>query len=90
MLKYFKEKSRGGHIDFDWEGVITKWCVSSNIEAVRPLFFGRRGAARGRIIKNSGRRSIIYASHYYARGGASLYMQVIKGAAQVRRSVEEE
>jgi hypothetical protein len=55
--------------------------MSSDIEAVRPLFFGRRGAG---IIKNSGRRIIIYASNYYARDGASLYMQIIKGAAQVR------
>ena len=48
---------------------------SSNIGAVRPLFSGRRRAAQGRrIIKNSGRRIIIYASNYYARGGASLYM----------------
>jgi hypothetical protein len=52
--------------------------VSSNIEAVRALFLGRRGAG---IIKNPGRRIIIYASNYYARGGASLYMQVIKGGA---------
>ena len=50
--------------------------LSSNIEAVQPPFLGRRGAG---IIKNSGRRIIIYA-----RGGASLYMQVIKGVAQVR------
>jgi hypothetical protein len=55
--------------------------ASSNIEAVRPGFLGRRGVG---IIKNSGRRIIIYASNYYARGGASLYMQVTKGAAQVR------
>ena len=55
--------------------------VSSNIGAVRPPFLGRRGAG---IIKNSGRRIIIYASNYYVRGGVSLYMQVIKGAAQVR------
>jgi hypothetical protein len=44
---------------------------SSNIEAVQPPFLGRRGAG---IIKNSGRRIIIYASNYDVRGGASLYI----------------
>jgi hypothetical protein len=52
--------------------------ASSIVGTDRSGFLGRR------IIKNSGRRIIIYASNYYARGGASLYMQVIKGAAQVR------
>ena len=48
--------------------------VSSNIEAVRPPFAGRRRAAQGRriiknsgrrIIKNSGRRIIINIRHNY-------------------------
>jgi hypothetical protein len=57
---------------------------SSVVGTVRPLFLGRRGAG---IIKNSGRRIIIYASNYYARGGASLYMQVIT-IMRVRKDAE--
>jgi hypothetical protein len=36
------------------------------------------------VITMQGGRIIIYASNYYARGPQPLYMQVIKGAAQVR------
>jgi hypothetical protein len=46
------------------------------------IFGAARGGASLKI--QGGACIIIYASNYYVRGGASLYMQVIKGAAQVR------
>jgi hypothetical protein len=58
-----------------WEGNYYRYelmNLSSNIEAVRPLFLGgRKGAAS------------LYMQVITMQGGVS-YMQVIKGAAQVR------
>ena len=54
--------------------------MSSIVEAVRPGFLGRRGAAQGRrIINNSGRRIIKNS------GRRTLYMQVINGSLKIQK-----